>query len=399
MVAKRSWKRALLPALGKLTLLAVGFGVGLLIAEVGVRLIAPQALWQWHPGPFVEDGEGFFRLRPGLHSESKNRVEFEHQVEVNAAGLRGPELEAKAAGECRILAIGDSFTFGVGVEGAEVFHQQAALRLRQQGVSATTLNGGIPAIGVPQAVRWLRRHGLKTEPDVVLLSFFVGNDLQDASSRNEWVIDEGQLVIGARTKGWKRWFYRNSHLYVLLKKSLSARLLARFGLREPWSLRSARDSFAVYQLAPSQLIEEGLRNTDLALTELVELAEAHGFRLVAMLIPDILQVDDQRWQSALRQLELAPADYHPRRPSTILQDLFASHQIPFHDLTDAFDAGFDAGEALYFPIDRHWTPAGHRLAAAEIVDQLLVANEVCSSAASAAEAPVGQEPPVSDSTG
>jgi len=385
-MAGTSWRRALLPALGKLTLLAVGLCAGLLIAEIGVRLLAPQALWQWHPGPFVEDGAGFFRLRPGLHSVSKNRVEFEHQVQVNAAGLRGPELEVKEAAECRILAIGDSFTFGVGVEGAEVFHQQAAQLLRQRGVMATALNGGIPAIGVPQAVRWLRRHGLKTEPDVVLLSFFVGNDLQDASSLNEWVIDGGQLVIGARTQGWKRWLYLHSHLYVLLKKSLAASLLARLGLREPWSLRSARDSFAVYQLASSPLIEEGLRNTDLALGELVQLAEAHDFRLVATLIPDILQVDDQRWQAALRQLELVPEDYHPRRPNTVLQELFASHQIPLLDLTDVFDAGFDAGEELYFPIDRHWTAAGHRLAAVEIVDQLFAADDACRPAASAAEA-------------
>ena len=122
-----------------------------------------------------------------------NRTEFDHEIRINAAGLRG--ADPVEDGGCRVLALGDSFTFGLGVEEDEVFHQLAADPLRESGLAIEVLNGGIPAIGVPQEVRWLERHGLGFDPDLVLLAMFIGNDLRDAKAGSDhWTVIDGHLA-------------------------------------------------------------------------------------------------------------------------------------------------------------------------------------------------------------
>ena len=102
--------------LARLLLAGFGLAFGAGVAEIAVRIVAPQSVLLWRPGPFVADGEGYFRLRPGHRGEVTNRTEYEHGFEVNSLGMRGAEPAPAGEGACRLLAIGDSFTFGLGVE-------------------------------------------------------------------------------------------------------------------------------------------------------------------------------------------------------------------------------------------------------------------------------------------
>lgn len=368
--------------LARLLLASFGLAIGLATAEIAVRIAAPQSVLLWRPGPFVADGEGYFRLRPGHHGKVTNRTEYEHEFEVNSLGMRGPEPAARDEVNCRLLAIGDSFTFGLGVEDAQVFHQVAATELLVGGVDVEALNGGIPAIGVPQAVRWLERHGLAAEPDLVLLAIFVGNDLRDANADyDNWAVAEGQLATPAGYSPLKDWLYNNIHLYALLKTALPAgiqqRVRAALGMGEPWSLRYAREVFMIYDPAVPPLVQAGLERTESAVVALTELADEHDFRVAAMLVPDIVQVDGPRWDATLEHLGLTGGEQDPRQPNRLLRTLLERHGVPVLDLIDEFDAAFDRGDPLYFPTDRHWTVDGHALAGRSLDDFLEPMVESC----------------------
>jgi lysophospholipase L1-like esterase len=357
--------------LARLLLAGFGLAIGLATAEIAVRIVAPQSVLLWRPGPFVADGEGYFRLRPGHQGTVTNRTEYEHEFEVNSFGMRGTEPSTGHQEACRLLAIGDSFTFGLGVEEGQVFHQVAAAELDAGGVSLETLNGGIPAIGVPQAVRWLERHGLAAEPDLVLLAVFVGNDLRDANADyDNWAVANGQLATPAGYSPLKDWLYNNIHLYALLKTALPAgvqqRVRAALGMGEPWSLRYAREVFMIYDPAVPPLVEEGLERTDEALATLTRMAAENGFRIAAVLVPDIVQVDGPRWTATLGHLGLTDGDQDPRQPNRLLRTLLERRGVPVLDLVDSFDTAFDRGDPLYFPTDRHWTVDGHALAGREL---------------------------------
>lgn len=66
-----------------------------------------------------------------------NTLEFKTTVSVNSLKLRDIEIKPKEANEYRILCLGDSFTFGLGVNDNETYPRILEQILRQK-----TLNLG-----------------------------------------------------------------------------------------------------------------------------------------------------------------------------------------------------------------------------------------------------------------
>jgi len=343
--------------------------LSLLAAEVVIRAARPQPRLVITPGGFyTTDPPGRYRLSPGYRGRIYNRAEYDNEIRINTEGLRGEESGQQREGLTRLLSIGDSFVFGVGVEDFETFTAVIADRLVEQGIPAEGLNAGIPAFGVPDAVSWLSRHGIDLRPDVVILSIFQGNDLVDASpDREEILIVDGLLVPGKSAGGIKAWLYRHSHLYVLVKGLFEQPLLlplrAKLGLGEPWKVRVLREEFGVYRNEATTELRPAIQATDQALGDLVSLAAERGFAVIAILIPSEIQVDPERWRSGLASLDLSSEEYDPQVPTQIFTDLLNRHSIPTLDLGPVFARGLAAGEDLYFRLDRHWTKQGHELAA------------------------------------
>lgn len=366
----RSWQRARSLVHSGL-LLALGTAAALALGEVAVRLVRPQARVVISPGLYEADPPGRYRLHPGYRGTMTNRTEFRHRVSINAAGLRGAEVEAKRARRPRVLAIGDSFTFGMGVEDGETFAALLPAELAKAGVEAEALNGGLPGTGIPDLVDWLERHGQALRPDLVVLAVFVGNDLTDAlPGRDEIEIRDGRVGPRGAPAGLRAWLHRRSHLFLLVKNALSQPatmpLRRAVGLGEPYRLRTLRREFAVYSKTPGDELAAATAATDEALGRLAELAGERGFRLAAMLIPGEVQVDAARWRASLETLGLDPATVDPAAPTRVFADLLAGRGIPWLDLTGAIAAVRAARARIYYREDRHWTPAGHALAAAEL---------------------------------
>ncbi len=348
----------------------------LAVGEIAVRVLLPQVRLVIEPGGFyIADPPGRYRLAPGYRGRITNRAEYDNEIRINEAGLRGPELAARSEDRLRVLAIGDSFTFGVGVEDSETFVAVLAEELNGASIVAEGLNAGTPAFGVPDAMLWLRRHGLELDPDVVVLAVFLGNDLIDASpDREEILVVDGLLVPGESPRGVKAWLFRNSQLYVAVKglMELSAMrpLRSKLGLGEPWTQRVLREELDVYRRGARERFAEAVAATEGALSELAVLAAEHDFEPVVLMIPSEVQVDPERWAAAVKTLELDPADYDPRLPTRIFREMLARHAIPVVEPAQELAARIRGGENLYYRLDRHWTAGGHRLAAEKLAEAL-----------------------------
>ena len=96
--------------------------------------------------------------------------EFEHSAVLNSLGLRDEEIPVKYPDEFRILFIGDSFTYGLGVHDSETFVRQTAYLLggKSQCGSRTrtirVINGGVGEGPVKQR-SWLQDVGFTLQPD------------------------------------------------------------------------------------------------------------------------------------------------------------------------------------------------------------------------------------------
>lgn len=359
--------------LARLLLLGVSAAVGLLIAEFAVRLARPQPVLVVSRGLYAPDPPRRYRLQPGFQGRITNRVEYDTPVSINKAGLRGQEVGPKAPGTFRLLALGDSFTFGVGASEEESYPARLQEILRSRGISAQVLNAGAPGFGVPDAVAWYRRWGRPLEPDAVVLAVFVGNDLQDAAPGvPKAVAVDGELVIqGEKSRGLSRWLYYHSHLYALLKSSaLGGSVRRLLGKPEPLDVRQLRQEMELYSKGnlPKE-IREGAAATEKAVSALAR--SAGGRRVLAVIIPSLIQVDPARWNASLERFGLDPARYDRTRPNDLLREIFRRHGISILDLTAPFAEAIGRGERIYLPIDQHLTPAGYRLMAERVAAELL----------------------------
>ena len=98
----------------------------------------------------------------------------------NSDGIRDDEIdELRTANSRRILALGDSFTFGQGVRFEECYPQQLERELSSGEPSREiqVINAGKPAANTEWEVAYLERRGERYDPDLVLVQFY-SNDIE-----------------------------------------------------------------------------------------------------------------------------------------------------------------------------------------------------------------------------
>lgn len=133
-----------------------------------------------------------FDLKPHLD------VRFQRaQVRTNSCGMRGPEVSvAKPPNTFRIALLGDSFTFGWGVEEHETFVAQMEANLNRHfkgKKKVEVLNFGVPGYSTFQEVARFEELGLDFTPDAVVV-FFVENDYGPPFFIREMGSPSGQIL-------------------------------------------------------------------------------------------------------------------------------------------------------------------------------------------------------------
>lgn len=103
---------------------------------------------------------------------------------LNSQGFRGAEYsQVKAANTYRILSLGDSFTFGI-VPVQYNYNSKIERQLNRKIVSQDKqfqlINMGIPGIGLRDYLALLVNEGVQLNPDMVMVSLFIGNDILEA---------------------------------------------------------------------------------------------------------------------------------------------------------------------------------------------------------------------------
>jgi lysophospholipase L1-like esterase len=340
--------------------------VALLLAEMLVRWIAPRAVLLVDRGLYLDDPPRGYRLNPGFVGRITNRVEYSTEVRVNAEGLRGAAV-APGRERPRVLVLGDSFAFGVGAGETETLPVRLAAHLAAETAPAEVLNGGVPGYGVPDEASWYTAWGRRLDADLVVLLVFVGNDLQDAVPGRRASVIDGLLVIpGASPSTLGFWLYHHSELYVLLKTSPAGDLARRLlGRPTPHERAQGAEEMSLYATGePTETEQVGGAATARAVRELA--AAMPPPRLVAVLVPSLVSIDPKLWRETLAAYGLDPSRHDPGRLAGWFRALFEREGIPTLDLAPALAAALARGERVYYPLDRHLTPAGYDLAALEV---------------------------------
>lgn len=152
--------------------------VSLAVLEVAVRVIDPLGVSYYEASKRYHLDK---RADPDLvfrHAPSWQTRYGEVPVTYNDRGLRDRPVPDKADDEYRVLALGDSVTFGWGVPREEIFTARLeALLGARLARPVRVINGGVGGYNTVQEVAYFRRDGMALQPDLVILTY-VENDTE-----------------------------------------------------------------------------------------------------------------------------------------------------------------------------------------------------------------------------
>lgn len=132
------------------------------------------------PNCILTDGPELYVLNP-------------RHPDVGPQGLRNdPVAIPKPAGVFRILVLGDSIPYGIGVARDAAFPQLLQRRLREQRPDIEVVNAGVPGYSPYNELHWYEHRGRPMQPDVVLVVLCL-NDV--VNPRLHWNATAGHLVV------------------------------------------------------------------------------------------------------------------------------------------------------------------------------------------------------------
>jgi hypothetical protein len=279
-------------------------------------------------------------LVPNLRGRVSVPQVYTYTFSHDALGMRNTAFTDRSRAEKRVLLLGDSFAYGLGVDDSQTFAYLIERNLTQGGTPVAVINAGHPGKGTAYALRLFELKGAALKPDVTVLCFFQ-NDFWDNSVSGLYRVGEdGTLAVAARSgrprprsrllvRSVANWFFAWSHV-ANATRSYLARWIYRF---PPYDQGFVN--------------ETNKRLTAVYLRELVERVRGAGGELVAFYIPSADEMMRRQATGRISKDEAAAGD--------ILSQL----GLPLYSLTPTLRASGLPLEEMYFDEERRGGPNGH----------------------------------------
>ncbi len=281
---------------------------------------------------------------------------------LNSRGFKDVEFEiSKPPGIFRILGIGDSFAFGV------VPYRFNYLTLLEEQLNRNPAEGsepmtevvnmGIPYLGPRDYLAILLHEGLETQPDLVLLSVYIGNDFTDTGREPDapwwlrsYVVRLSKFAFDLQTKFegtvYRPGEYRDDAPTFDYDHYVSLNLYKNYMYR-----------------GESPRFEAELESMVDSLSEIARICERAGIELAVIIIPDELQVNAALQADVIGSTPVSEYDFE--EPSVRLREELQEMGVATLDLLMVFQTE-SRRRPLYKPADSHWNIAGNELAAQRI---------------------------------
>lgn len=123
------------------------------------------------------------------------RKDFEFLVRIDRNGFRDDGQQIGQVSDARVVVLGDSNAFGVGLSDDKVLSHQLHDSLLTRGVDVKVLNAGVPGYGLDQFFLRLKSLGKLAPGTVVVLLIHPMNDLVNLSSDVDYTMSRPAAVV------------------------------------------------------------------------------------------------------------------------------------------------------------------------------------------------------------
>jgi len=279
--------------------------------------------------------------------------------------------------------LGDSFTFGLGVEDHETFSAQMERGLQVQGWDVEVINAGVISYSPLLEYVALRDRYGELAPDLILL-WFDFSDLQDDWNyvRHAIIDREGRLVachpdwLDGHFDWWGALLRRSelaAHLRAKLLHVQQKMANAALARAKPSGAAPAQPASTLEEVAQDRYafirpsvdgaaLEPLWTNTSRFLVNIRDLLATRGIPLVLVLYLYGVQVGPDQWAKGRVNFGFEQGRvYDDPQPFIRIEAFAAAHHIPVINTVSAFHAA--RNQRLFFDHDGHLTPTGHQVAA------------------------------------
>lgn len=354
-----------------------GLGVGFLIAEVYLRNFTYKEINQtWNC--YLPDLTMYMVYKPNTSCPNRRYQEYDTVPQINNVGLRSDSNTTweKPAGVRRILILGDSLVAAHEVEEKETFVKLVENKLKQEGKYYEVLNGGIRGYSPLLSRFYLEYHGLKFNPDIVMLVVNTGDVVNDRRYLKYVKLDQTTGEYISLYPNWGFYFpamnsaqpvqvqttLRLSSAVINLVKANMAAIYRRWlkfpSLAEDFVKGDWRtDALAIERQAINPgSYEELMGATKDNITAIKKLAETKGAKFYLVVAPMGHEISETEWD--LGRLGWG-AERGKLYPTKALDDLAVWADKENINVIK-LKPWLQQGEGLkFFPKDGHLTPKGH----------------------------------------
>lgn len=294
---------------------------------------------------------------------------FKVYVKNNSLGFHDKEYKFyKKPGTKRILVLGDSQVEAIQVDLSKTFHKILEKKLNDNGVNVEVIALGKSRYGIKGAIELYERIGKKYNPDIVVWSFTMNNDIQDTERKFEKLIENRKLADLSKIPDFlkfskiatflytRRWIFRKSPSYKQLDTTTFGGKFSYINEINNWDqipflkrwpplFDQIWNSFAKYYI---DFIKKVHSDEKPLIT--VSSSGAYPYFLLKS-NPDL--------------------DWDFNKPNRLVEELSKENSVEFISLKSTYDSYVrETGEDVVFGYDGHLNEAGHRLLAEFLYEKI-----------------------------
>ena len=331
----------------------------------------------------VPDAVRHHKLVPNAHAKFDQK-EFSYVQRNNELGLRGAEVSLqKPDSTYRIIALGDSFTMGKGVEDDQTFSsglqeilQNELDKCESKVERIEVLNAGVDSYSPLLTYLYLSQELRSLDWDLAIFNLDNSDLVQEAAYRSIALRDDSGAIIAVPGSDSKRsismrfrhWIENNLYMTRLLLFYMN-KWLGHKDLSVQGVVTRANREVILPTLKADQ-VDRTQQWNDIfeSLARIRDFADSRSSRFVVSVYPWGHQVSDDEWVSG-RYVFMSDEDSAIENYDENILALAGEYGIDAISLYDGF-LGYDGAEPLYFAQDPHFTARGQRLMAEETVQLL-----------------------------